>query len=134
MNVLSRHLRNFRAVIPFGILKYLEKDAACGPSTICGLLVTDLVEDEEEVDEVAACAELFVAGVGIGMRAEELALTLREESAALLVGEDAIAVDPVSRLSAGTLPVRISGVRERGGQREKVREDELSDDSRHGGG
>lgn len=97
-------------------MKYLEENTACGPSTIRGLLVTNLVEDEEQVDKVAACPELFVPGVWVGMRAEKLALALREESTALLVGEDTIAVDPVSGLSAGTLPVRIGGVRERGGQ------------------
>ena len=69
-------------------------------STLAVLVVADLVNGEEKVDEVAGGAELLVAGIGVSVCAEELAATLEEEGT-LLVGQNAVRVDPLRGLGGG---------------------------------
>lgn len=94
------------------------------------LVVADLVNRKEQVDEIAGRPELFVVGIGVGMGAEKLTSSLKEEGT-LLVGEDPVAVDPFRRFGRGFNVVGVERPLERG-DRVKVRENKRGGGRRHG--
>ncbi len=57
------------------------------------MVVADLVNREQEVDEITARSELFIASVGVSMRAQKLTPSLLEESAFSIL-EDIEAQNP----------------------------------------
>lgn len=93
IDVLLRHLAQDGAVVVRGVAHRVVEGEAGLVRALAVLVVADLVDREEQVDEVAGGAELLVAGVGVGVCAEELAAALEEEGA-LFVREDLVAVDP----------------------------------------
>jgi hypothetical protein len=66
-----------------------------------------VMEPHTKVNEIAACSELLVLRVWIGVCGKEFTVTLNEESA-FLVGEDVVAIDPSRRFGTG---LGIVGVR-----------------------
>jgi hypothetical protein len=85
------------------------------------LVIADFVNDEQQVDKVANCAEFLISSVGIGVRHEEFVATLDEEGT-FSVSKDVVAVDPSTRFG-GCLPVvGIGGSSEGLGESEEVGE------------
>lgn len=78
-------------------------------SVAVALLVAELVDDEQQVDEVATSTELLIASVRVGVRTQQFALSLEKEGAAT-ISENSIAVDPTSRLCCGALPKGVGSV------------------------
>jgi hypothetical protein len=72
------------------------------------LVIADFINDEEQVDKVADCAEFSIPRMRIGVGHEKFVVTLDEEST-LSVSEDVEAVDPSPGLRCSLPVVRISG-------------------------
>ena len=78
-------------------------------SIVVALLVTELIDDEQQVDEIAASAKLLVAGIWVTVGTQQFTLSLQKECAATIC-KDCIAINPAPRLDSATLPERVAGI------------------------
>lgn len=85
------------------------------------LVIADFINDEEQVDEVANCAEFSIPRMRIGVGYQKFVITLDEEST-LSVSEDVEAVDPSPGLCCSLPVVRIRGPFKGRGEGEEIRE------------
>ncbi len=85
------------------------------------LVIADFVNNEEQVDEVADCAEFFIPRMRIGVRNQKFVVTLDEESP-LSISEDIVAVDPSPGLCCSILVVGVGGALEGLREGEEIRE------------
>jgi hypothetical protein len=83
------------------------------------LVIADFVNDEQQVDKVANCAELLISRVGIGVRHEKFVATLDEEGT-FSVSKDVVAIDPGPRLGSCFPVVGIGGSSKGLGESEEV--------------
>ncbi len=65
MNSLCGHLRKLRPVGPGRILHRLQKDVACTTNVAIALLIAEFIDDEQQVDQIAASTKFFVASIRV---------------------------------------------------------------------
>lgn len=85
------------------------------------LVIADFVNNEEQVDKVADCAEFPIPRMRIGVGDQKFVVAL-DEKGTLSVGEDIVAVDPSPGLCCGLPVVGIGGSLEGLREREEIRE------------
>ena len=96
------------AIVPFGVFHSFDIRSASGSSTGAALVVADFVNDEQEVDEIAGGAELFIISVWVGPCTQKLATPLLEELE-LLAGKDLVVEYPCRGSCTGLSVVGIEG-------------------------
>jgi len=125
---LSANLSKLRAIVPGWILEDVEVNHARGKSVRAVLHVTDLVNNEQGVDEVTADSKTFERSKGISMRDQEL-VAARDELRSLFIAEDFEAVDPSARLGCRGFVVGVGCILQRTHGME-IGKDELLHDCR----
>lgn len=128
-NALLCEARNNGAVIVDAIERVGESVPRFADA--CGFLnVTDLVQREQQVQEVTACAQGFEVRVGVCVCTEKSAVRANEALFAFLV-EDVVAEDPVGGLLARLVKVRV-GLPGEVAQGDEVGEVNFRGNRRHG--
>ena len=90
---LSGNLSKFGTIVPRWILQDIEVNHTRIECVLAVLRVTDLIDDEQGVDKVAADSETLVRSLGISVGDQEF-VAARDELRTLFIGEHLKAVHP----------------------------------------